>query len=336
MRDSPNTTNESYSETDPGADASAVIVGDVNVQRRRDPTGAFRHVKSVLTEADVLYGNLEGCLFTPGDNDIPNKDGWHHSDERMVEGLTAVGFDAVGCANNVTYGEEAIQNTMAVLDREGIRRCGVGRDLEEARRPAVVTESGTTIGFLQRTARLHDPEQGATPSSSGVASFDPERENDLEAIESDVVELKNEVDVLVFTHHLRNTATTDPEPYQRELAERVIDAGADLVVGHGAHVNQGVETYRGQPIFHCIGQLAFDWERAEPYRDGLLLKVRITDGALARVSFTPVHRNENNDVYLAPPDSQQGSRQIAELRELSEPGVFHVDGSEAVVSLTEN
>jgi len=313
------------------ADASLTIVGDVNIQNRREPADALRHVEETLAAADVLYGNLEGCLFRPGDDDLPNKAGWSHSDERMVEGLTSAGFDVVGCANNVTYGDDAIENTMRVLEREGIRYCGVGEDLAAARGPAVVTKNGVTVGFLQRTARTHEPDQAATPNSSGVAAFDPDDEADLDAIQSAVEELHSAVDVVVFSHHVRQTTTTEAEPYQRELAERVIDAGADLVFGHGAHVNQGIERYEGRPIFHCIGQLAFDWPRAEPYRNGLLLRAHVTDGSLGRVSFTPLRRDEHNDVRLAPPASPAGREQIDELLELSSPDVFEVDDAEATI-----
>lgn len=309
------------------------IVGDVNVQDRADPASAFRRVRGALSEADVLYGNLEGCLATPGENDIPGKEGWRHSEERMVDALTSVGFDAVGCANNVVYGADAVRNTMAALEREGIRYCGVGRDTTEARSPAVVTRNGVSIGFLQRTARIYGAEQVATDETPGVAAFDPESEAAFDDVASDVAALRDDVDVVVFSHHLRKTATTETERYQRRLAKRVVDAGADVVFGHGAHVNQGIETYEGTPVFHCIGQLAFDWPYARDYRDGLVLKASVSGGDLSRVSFVPVHRDENNDVYLAGPESPPGSRQFEELRDRSEDGAFEVVGGEGVVGV---
>ena len=315
------------------ADACVQIVGDVNLQNRDDPAGAFRHVRETLAEADVRYANLEGCLFRPGEEDIPGKDRWRHSDEEMIDGVLAAGFDVVGCANNVTYGEEAIENTMRVLDRAGISRTGIGEDLESAREPAVIETNGITLGFLQRTARYYGPEQWATPNSTGVAAFDPDEEGAIETIAADVFDLASTVDVTVFSHHLRKSNTTEIEPYQRELARRVIDAGADLVFGHGAHLNQGIEFYRGRPILHCIGQFAFDWPKTAHKRDGLLLRAHVTDGELSRLSFVPVYRDEENDVYLAGPESPEGKRQLEELRELSEDGSFTVEGVEAVLSL---
>lgn len=318
------------------ADTTMLLVGDNNLQNRTDPPSAYRNVSATLAEADLLYGNLEGCLHRPGDNDIPDKDRWQHSDERRVNALTAAGFDAVDGANNVNYGAEAVINTVAVLEEAGIAHCGLGADLTAARAPAVVSHRGTTFGFLQWTARYYGEEPVATESSAGVAAFDPdEGESVLTDIAADVAALASEADVTVFSHHIRRN---DPEIelYQRELAHRVIDAGADLVFGHGAHLNQGVELYDGRPILHCIGQFTFDWPKTRHKRDGLVARVHVTDGDIARLALVPVYRDGNNDVYLAGPDTPEGSRQLRAVADLSpDPVLFDVEGPEAVFDLPE-
>jgi poly-gamma-glutamate synthesis protein (capsule biosynthesis protein) len=116
----------------------------------------------------------------------------------------------------------------------------------------------------------------------------------------------------------------------------VIDAGADLVFGHGAHLNQGVELYDGRPILHCIGQFAFDWPKTRHKRDGLVARVHVTDGDIARLALVPVYRDGNNDVYLAGPDTSEGSRQLRAVADLSpDPVPFDVEGPEAVFDLPE-
>jgi len=71
----------------------------------------------------------------------------------------------------------------------------------------------------------------------------------------------------------------------------------------------------------------------EHRRDGLLLRAHVTGGELSRVSFVPVYRDRNNDVYLANLRSPEGQRQLEELRELSPDAPFSVTGTEAVISL---
>ncbi|HZI55476.1 MAG TPA: CapA family protein, partial [Verrucomicrobiae bacterium] len=83
---------------------ACLLAGDINIQQRSDPRSVFANIHETLTAADILYGNLEGCLYRPGENDIPVKKFWQHSDVSMILALMSAGFDAVGCANNVMFG----------------------------------------------------------------------------------------------------------------------------------------------------------------------------------------------------------------------------------------
>ncbi|HVG91246.1 MAG TPA: hypothetical protein VNB54_07120, partial [Alphaproteobacteria bacterium] len=57
---------------------ACLLAGDINIQERSDPCSVFANIRETLTAADVLFGNLEGCLYRPGDNDIPGKESWQH------------------------------------------------------------------------------------------------------------------------------------------------------------------------------------------------------------------------------------------------------------------
>ena len=310
---------------------SCILAGDINLQDRKNPPNAFRHLRRTLLEADMLFGNLEGCLYHAGENDISSKPRWRHSDASMVTALKAVGFDAVGCANNVTFGTEAIMGSLRTLDEVGISHCGAGHDLCAARKPLILEKAGVLFGFLQFTARLHAPEQRATAGWPGVAAFDPERSEELESVFIDIRELRSRVDVLIVSHHLRLTCTTTTEPYQRQFAHGCVEAGADLVVGHGAHVNQGIDLCGEVPVFHCIGQLAFDWSAMRDMRDGLLIRLLIEERRIASVSAVFVYRDEYNDPFLADPQSPEGHRQLAQLQELSPSVALQIRNGEVVV-----
>src|SRR5918911_1110085 len=98
----------------------------------------------------VLFGDLEMALYRP-DVTIDEKPGWTQSDPRMVEALVEAGFAAVGCANNVVHGAEAIRSTLALLDRHGIAHTGAGENLAAARAPAIVERGGVRFGFMAAT-----------------------------------------------------------------------------------------------------------------------------------------------------------------------------------------
>src|SRR5262249_42278823 len=111
-----------------------------------------------------------------------------------------------------------------------------------------------------------------------------------------------------------------------------LDAGADLVYGHGTHTIQGVEVYNGRPILYAIGHSAFDQPGYEKSKDGLVVRTVIVDRRIARVSFVPVSRDDHNDVYMLDPSSDEGSRLVAILRRVSPADVsLPIDGREVVL-----
>lgn len=308
------------------------LVGDINLQGRAEPRSVFAHLRGTLLDTDVLFGNLEGCLYRAGENDIPGKTSWRHSDASMISALTSVGFDAVGCANNVMFGEEATLATLRVLRENGIAHCGAGRNRQAARAPVLLEKRGVRFGFLQYTARLQSQGQSALADRSGVASFDPKRREDLDEIYGDVRSLRPLVDVVIVSHHLRRTGLTMPESYQREFARACVDAGADVVFGHGAHVNQGIEMWNDAPIFHCVGQLAFDWSPASDHREGLLVRLVIEAGRISCVTALFLYRDIDNNPYLADPGSHDGRRQLEHVRDQSQEGLsLRVERGELLV-----
>ena len=151
---------------------SLLIIGDIDIQRRADPTTAFAHIGDTLKHADVVYANLEGVLVKSQgpEIDIPDKKGWRHPGPEGVAALSAWNIKVVGVANNVAYGRANIMETLRVLDAGGIAHTGGGANIVEAHKPAIVERKGVRIGFLQYTARWYrDDEQLATDTAPGVA-----------------------------------------------------------------------------------------------------------------------------------------------------------------------
>ena len=232
-----------------------VGVGDVNLQHRADPGGAFARVAAELAAADMLYGNLEGPLAGAADrNPIPHKRGWVHSDPTMVSGLRDAGFAFVSCASNVTYPPSAALRSLAVLDAHAIAHAGAGRTLAEARRPAIVERRGLRCGLLSYTSVFWPHGHAAGPESPGVATVridtayepgprvlempgaaptvrttpDPE---ELAACVRDITKLRPQVDLLVVAMHWGISGSTGLAEYQRTVGHAAVDAGADLVLG---------------------------------------------------------------------------------------------------------
>ena len=291
------------------------------------------------------------------DKDIPDKSGWQHIGPDAVRALKAGNIAVVGVANNVAYGRENILQSLSVLDANGILHTGAGHNLEEAHRPAIVERRGVRFGFLQYTAKWYRADQQiATDSAPGVArvysrngtTVDPA---DLNRIRDDIRKLRGQVDVVVVSSHNRDGMGRDipesgpggdgeraagaasrdslfapiplgprfsqAEDYEKELARAAIDAGADIVYGHGSHVLQGVEVYKGKPIMYCMGNSATDWIRMRPNKEGMVARVVVRDKHVARVSLVPMTRDAENNVVMLDPSSTEGAKLREKVRSLS-------------------
>ena len=109
-----------------------ILTGDIHLGHVDDPAEPFALVEDVLGGADVVFGNLEGCLYDPSVT-VDYKPGWHHVGPEPAPALMHGGFHALGCANNVNFGAEAVMATVARLDEMGIAHTGAGA--RQGRRP---------------------------------------------------------------------------------------------------------------------------------------------------------------------------------------------------------
>lgn len=335
-----------------------LIIGDIQVQRRADPTTAFAHVRDTLLAADLIYANLEGMLVPSKGpvGDVPDKK-WVHPGPDGVKALKSINIAAVGVANNVVWDEQNLLKTMQLLDQNGIGHTGGGRNLDEAHAPVIVERKGVKFGFLQYTARWYrQTVQMATPTKAGVArimsvdgtTIDP---GDLARLQDDVRKLRPLVDVVVVSHHNRDGATpvqfgdeqsseraggaaadrTVAEEYQKVFARTALDSGADLVFGHGTHTIQGTEIYKGKPILYAVGHSAFDQPGYEKSKDGMVVRVLVRGKKIARVSIVPVTRDETNTMIMVSPTDGEGAR-LAGIVKRNSPGLpLPIEGQEVVL-----
>src|SRR5919108_317408 len=122
--------------------------------------------------------------------------------------------------------------------------------------------------------------------------------------------------------------------YQVEIAHAAIDAGADLVMGHGPHMPLGIEIYRDKPIFYGVGSFSFETGhrgRAHPDWIGLMLHVAVEDAALVRAAFSFVRHNAQNETVPRPIAAEQA--ELDQLRRLSArfSTALEIEGDEVVV-----
>jgi len=301
-----------------------ILTGDVNLMNVTDPTLPFGRVTDEFRAADLVFSNLECCLYEPPHHSVDNEG--FYAAPAAGDALAHAHIRAVGIANNVNYGEAAILASVARLDALGIQHTGAGADRAAARAPVILDCDGLRVGFLQRTsvywptnheAREHAPGvaviQGHTayhvpvgrvapgvppPNRPGVPPViltwaDP---RSLAEFVADIAALRAAADIVVASCHWG--LGRDVLGYMSEIAHAAIEAGADLVIGHGPHYVLPIELYRGKPTFYGLGSFSFHTGHGgKPHGDwiGMMARIGFDRGGVRDVACGFVRHNARNE-----------------------------------------
>ena len=167
-----------------------------------------------------------------------------------------MGIDAVTLANNhaLDYGTDALLDTCEVLDGAGILHTGAGKDLNAAKQPVVFEKNGQRVALIGATRVIPEAGWAAANGHPGMLSS---YEVSVEPLLAQIAECHAQGEKVVVLIHWGIERDEMPQEYQRALAKRYIDAGADLVIGSHPHVLQGIEYYKGKPIFYSLGNFVF-------------------------------------------------------------------------------
>ncbi len=267
-------------------------VGDVMLGRHiarlmsaRGNDSLFKEVSSTLQSGDLVFGNLEAIISTQDvPPSFPEKPYNFHAPADAAQALKKAGFHVLAVANNhaMDYGLAALSETKKLLAEKNIATFGAGASLADARRPAIVAKKGVRFGFLGYSI-AHARSVYAGKNKAGIA---PVR---IEDILIDVQNLRKQVDVLVVSLHWGIEYEKKPEPKQREYGHRIVDAGADIIIGHHPHVMQGIELYRGRVIAYSLGNFIFD-QKGKGTDRSFILACRFRNKALDSVELIPIDR----------------------------------------------
>lgn len=235
----------------------------------------FAHFAHEFSRADAVIGNLECSVATGG---APVDKIFTFRAHPRVIPLLARYFSAVSLANNHSgdYGTGALVETMSFLEQAKLPFFGAGRDLQAAHRALFLERRGVRIALLGYDEFLPRRfEAGA--ARPGVAwSEDEDVVRDIRAARH------AGADIVIPFMHWGWEYEPGPSARQRALARRMLDAGADAVVGSHPHVTQGAEYYRGKPIVYSLGNFVFDGFDAPDARLGWLLELELTKTKVVR------------------------------------------------------
>ncbi|MCG8376457.1 MAG: CapA family protein, partial [Chlorobiales bacterium] len=232
---------------DPQTGAVVAFLGDVAPGRsmeaqlaRHGPAYPWTGVGPLLQGADLAIANLESLLTTQGQP--MDKDYLIRAHPLWGQMLVEGGLDLVTLANNhaFDFGPGALDETLDTLAGLRIETVGAAAAAQPglAHRPAIFTLNGVRVAVLgYLAARWNDSED--VPATDRLAWAE------VESVQADVRRAREQADVVMVQLHAGTEYEVEPSPDQVKVARAAIDAGADLVVGHHAHVTQTVEHYGG-------------------------------------------------------------------------------------------
>jgi poly-gamma-glutamate synthesis protein (capsule biosynthesis protein) len=313
--------------------------------------------------ADIFFCNLETVVadkayLSPGDH--------HHgprTDEWMFASYLKAGVNVMNMANNPSmyHGVEGIARSLDVLDAAGVVHGGAGRNITEARRPAIIERNGTRVAFVCRASVVAE-NCAATGSRPGIAHFrvatayetSPRVHQapgfaaivhtipnaaDRADLAEDIALARTQADVVVVSWHWGLSPISGGAGqlvgYQTEMGRFAIDAGADMVIGHHPHLLQPIEVYRGKVIAYSLANYVHDLESFRPGRKltTMLLQCLIRDGAIHQVSYIPGRIDGHGPPVFCSP--AEGADIVEHMRSISEPlgAKFTVGEDEVQVGL---
>jgi poly-gamma-glutamate capsule biosynthesis protein CapA/YwtB (metallophosphatase superfamily) len=243
------------------------------------PDGLVADEIVALTQAaDLFVLNLECCISERGTPwPDPRKPFFFRSPPAATEVLNRLGVDCVTLGNNhaLDFGAEALLDTLEHLAEAGIKWVGAGRDLDEARRPAVLDANGFRLAVLGGSD--HPAAFAARPDSPGIAyglDWLAAAMNGLDA------------DAVLVTPHWGPNMIAAPSPHVLRAAAALRAAGATLIAGHSAHVFHGVE--RG--VLYDLGDFLDDYAVDSKLRNdlGLLFLVTLERTGPVRLEAVPL------------------------------------------------
>ena len=319
----------------PKENFSMAVVGDVMFARNMAnvlsfDSSPFDGVNDVISNADLFLLNFENAA-TSSENvvkgDVPLK-----CDPSYVPLAKANNNTVAALANNhvFDYGVEGMHDTVKYLNESGITTIGVGDNVSEAHKPVIQEVNGRKITILNYMDSNTFSEYSyevipyAKESSPGYSAYDSQDAKKQ-------IGEHNDSDLVVVYLHWGHEYNHSPDEDQEKIAHELIDYGADVVIGHHPHVPQGIEMYKGKPIFYSLGDFVFDLEREETLSDYFVNIDLVNDTGICTVypvritGYLPQHM-----------DSESGNAMLSGLSPLCDELKISNGVGKLTFNLTEN
>jgi len=233
-----------------------VVLGDIAFtgllayEPKKNPI-RFLQISPVLRDAGFVFANLEVPIKVLEEKN-EYKGFMHYSLPKSTKVLLQLlNISCVSLANNHIYDckMSGLKATINLLDELGIKHTGAGWKKEHVA-PVIIETNKLRLGFLAYVDIKTNPQTENFPELL-INYFE------IENVTKEIQKLKKDVDKIIISIHWGADYSYYPTSKQIELAHQIIDAGADIIMGHHPHTMQPYELYKGRCVFYSLGGLTF-------------------------------------------------------------------------------
>ncbi len=250
----------------------------VGTKYGNNPKDLFVNCIDEIRSADIVLGNFETVVYKPKNRNVNEVQ--MCCSTKVVQELSNCGFSILNVANNhcMQHGVEAFQNTIATCKEYNIQPIGIRNE-----EPYIVEKKGYKIAFLSLC--IH------------IEWYEPDHilyEDRIDQILRNIRSLRdNDADILIIVSvHWGDEYATYPSNAQVELAHRMVDIGANVILGHHSHVYQGIEEYKGAIIAYSQGNFISDMA-ADLCRETGVLTLTFLEGRCISYKACPFYIDDN-------------------------------------------
>ena len=237
---------------------TVLLFGDVNLGRNLGQDllkgmvdNPFKRMDSILRSADAVFINLESSITDQnGETESPESNFIFCAPPIAATVLKKGGVSVVSTANNhaYDYSLKGLRETIFYLEKARLEHVGTSIDSVSRIPPVILKRKGIAMGFLAYTQFVNV----AGPWQGRIAVFDSVQAR------RDIERLKREADFVIVSFHGGKEYTDGPDARTKRQLESLVNAGADIVVGHHPHVPQGIEVFNDKLIFYSLGNFVFN------------------------------------------------------------------------------
>lgn len=246
----------------------------------------FQGYEKQFKSSDIVFGNLETSLSNSGQPNI-DKEYSFRSSPKLAPFMKKYNFTAMSIANNhsLDYGRAAFVESMKILKENGISYGGGGHNKKEATDGVIMERKGLNIGFIAFSGVIPNVDWYAGEKRAGIIGA--YKVHEAEVLKA-VSELDSKCDVLVVSIHWGKEGATTVRAQESELAHKLVDAGADVIMGHHPHVVQNFELYNDKLILYSLGNFIFTTSYSEISNKTILATAKFDkSGKLKSVEAVP-------------------------------------------------